>query len=462
MSAAVLPLATLLSTGRPSDRPVALHEGRVRSWDELVVRVAGLTRVLEAPPATRWALFAEDAWAFAIGLLGIWHAGGIAAVPPNGQPGTLKEIGAHVRAIVTDRPESVVGADVVPIFGESPAVPARRWLPLDPDTPRLELSTSGTSGARRVCVKTVGHLDREVVGHERRWGSLVGGTQAIATVSPQHIYGLLFRIAWPLVAGRVFRSDALLHLPDVAAAVGDAGTAYLVSTPAHLRRMADSVSLRGLTPACRVIFSSGGPLDSRTAQGLKAALGAAPIEVFGSTETGGVAWRQQDDAGDVAWTPLEDVRIVPAGVDPRLHVESPWVGEPEGAFTMGDRVAIAPDGRFVLGERSDRIVKIGEKRLALPEMEARLHEHPFVAAVALVVLEQRGERRLAGVVVPSAQGTAMLREAGARGLGAILRRWLETHWDRVVLPRAWRFVDQLPEDTQGKTSVAALRAMFPS
>lgn len=462
MTARFVPLTGLLAAGRPHDHPVAVHAGQIREWAELTSRVAALARVLEAPPATRWALFAADAWAFAVGLLGIWQAGGIAVIPPNGQPGTVKEIGADVRGIVTDRPEAFVGAEVIPALGEGRASPPS-WRPLEPEAPRLELYTSGTSGSRRVVVKAVAHLDREVASHETRWGGGVGDGQAVATVSHQHIYGLLFRVAWPLMAGRPFRSETLLHPAEVAAAVGEAGTAYLVSTPAHLRRLADSTSsLARLATGCRVIFSSGGALARETVDMLARALGGAPIEVFGSTETGGVAWRQQDDARGPAWTPFEDVRVDVVDDDRRLRVSSPWIAEAGRQFTMGDRAEIHADGRFMLGTRTDRVVKIGEKRLALPEMEARLHEHPFVSSAVLVLLDQRGEARLAGAVVPTAEGEAILRRDGRRSLGTTLRRWLEPHWDRVLLPRVWRFVERLPEDAQGKTSAAALQALFRS
>jgi acyl-coenzyme A synthetase/AMP-(fatty) acid ligase len=458
VTAAFVPLSRLLAAGRAPDSPVALHAGRLTVWAELAGRVAGLARVLEAPPGTRWALFTDDAWAFAAGLLGIWHAGGIAVIPPNGQPGTLKEIaGAGVRGIVTDRFHAAVGVDVVHALQQVPAtVPS--WPVLDPAMPRLELFTSGTSGPARVSAKALAQIDGEVAAHERRWRTAVDGAQAIATVSHQHIYGLLFRIAWPLTAGRVFRSGTLLHPPEVAAAMGDAGTAYLVSTPAHLRRLAGSPSsLLRLAGSCRMIFSSGGPLDPLTAETLAGALGVAPTEIFGSTETGGVAWRQQRPGDGERWTPFDEVTIDCADDEQRLRVASSWSG---GGFTMGDRARVDTDGRFVLGARTDRVVKIGEKRLALPEMEARLQEHPFVARVALVLVDHRGEPRLACAVVASAEGAAMLRRDGPRRLGMVLRRWLEPHWDHVLLPRAWRFVDELPEDAQGKTSAAALQALF--
>jgi acyl-coenzyme A synthetase/AMP-(fatty) acid ligase len=462
MMTAFVPLATLLAAGRPAEHVVAIHGGRHRSWAELASRVAGLARLLDGPPSTRWALSADDAWAFAVGLLGIWHAGGIAVIPPNRQPGTLKEVAADVRGIVTDRPDAMVGAEIVPALVDGPASPPS-WRALEPEIPRLELSTSGTSGARRVVVKAVAHLDREVATHEAGWGGLVGRAHAVATVSPQHIYGLLFRIAWPLSSGRVFLGETPLHPAEVGAAVRAAGAAYLVSTPAHLRRLARApLALPRLAGHCRVIFSSGGPLDPEAARALARGVGAAPVEVFGSTETGGVAWRRQGDAHDAAWTPFSEVRVGTTGPEPRLQVSSPWIAEPGRHFTMGDRAELTGDGRFLLGPRADRIVKIGEKRLALPEMEARLHEHPFVEAAALVLLDRQGDARLAGAVVPTGEGLAVLQRDGRRSLGTTLGRWLEPHWDRVLVPRVWRFVDRLPEDAQGKTSVAALQALFRS
>jgi acyl-coenzyme A synthetase/AMP-(fatty) acid ligase len=461
MTPTFTPLSDLLARGRPSDWPVARHAGHVRAWSELVERVAGLTRVLEGAQGNRWALVTDDAWAFAVGLLAIWQADGVAIIPPNGQAGTLKEIGADVRGIVTDRPGTIVGAEAVPVFGGG-AAPLRRWRRLDPEIPRLELYTSGTSGMRRVAVKGVGHIEREVAVHETRWADLVRGAQAIATVSHQHIYGLLFRVAWPLAAGRVFCGAALFQPAEVVAAMTEARAAYLVSTPAHLRRLTQSSSLRRLTSSCRVIFSSGGALDSETARGLKSVLGSAPVEIFGSTETGGVAWRRQDVESPSPWTPFEGVILRVVGDDARLRVRSSWIGEPGEEFTMGDSAELGADGRFLLGARTDRIVKIGEKRLSLPEMEARLHEHPFVGDVALAVLDRRGEARLAAVVVPNSEGAVLLERDGRLGFASTLRRWLEPHWDRVVLPRHWRFVDRLPEDDQGKTSVAALVALFVS
>jgi 3-hydroxymyristoyl/3-hydroxydecanoyl-(acyl carrier protein) dehydratase len=127
---------------------------------------------------------------------------------------------------------------------------------------------------------------------------------------------------------------------------------------------------------------------------------------------------------------------------------------------LGDRIALAPGGGFVLEGRADRVVKVGEKRLSLPEMERALGEHPAAEEAALLVLEHAGERRVHAVVAPSALGQELLARGGRRALRAALTQHLADRFDPVLLPRAWRFVDALPRDAQDKLPQAALRALF--
>jgi hypothetical protein len=139
-------------------------------------------------------------------------------------------------------------------------------------------------------------------------------------------------------------------------------------------------------------------------------------------------------------------------------------GEPAGGgrarFTLADRVAFDADGGFQLLGRADRTVKIGEKRLSLPEMEERLRLHPAVEEAALVALETGAETRVGAVVVPAAEGRELLTQGGRRALAKALSEHLAADFDRVLLPRAWRTVAALPRDAQGKTPLAALAALF--
>jgi acyl-CoA synthetase (AMP-forming)/AMP-acid ligase II/3-hydroxymyristoyl/3-hydroxydecanoyl-(acyl carrier protein) dehydratase len=450
-----LQLDRLLADGRPDDTPVAVRNGQALDWATFVGHVGALRDAVGAHPGP-WALFTADAYAFAVGLMAIWQADSTAVVLPNGQPGTLAGLAPAIRGLVCD------GVEAPGVRTEPALRPARlaSWAPcpLERAAMRLQLSTSGTTGDRRHVGKTVAQLGDEVEGLERHWGREVEGRQVLGTVSPQHIYGLLFRVLWPLCAGRVFRAESLLYPEEMLAALaGSAGC--LVTTPAHLRRLKDMRGVRALAEVCRPIFSSGAPLDAASASRLAETAGLTPFEVFGSTETGGVAWRQQDGgSASTAWQPFRGVRVsVPASG--RLHVQSPYVGDDAGLM-MADRAELRPDGRFVLAGRTDRVVKIGGTRLSLPEMEERLLRHPAVSEAALAVVDARGEPRVACVVVLVPNARAALAGDGRRALTAELVAHLAPYWERVLLPRLWRFVDRLPEDEQGKVAGAALTALF--
>jgi acyl-coenzyme A synthetase/AMP-(fatty) acid ligase len=128
---------------------------------------------------------------------------------------------------------------------------------------------------------------------------------------------------------------------------------------------------------------------------------------------------------------------------------------------MDDAVELLPDGRFLLRGRLDRTVKIEEKRLSLPEMEARLVTHPWVAAAAAVALSGR-RQSIGAVAILNAQGRQQLSAIGRRETGLTLRRHLAAHFDAVLLPRRWCFPEQLPINERGKLTQASLSALFPN
>jgi len=90
------------------------------------------------------------------------------------------------------------------------------------------------------------------------------------------------------------------------------------------------------------------------------ALGSAPCEVLGSTETGGIAWRVQSEGDpESAWTPFPRARV--EARDGLLHVRSPQ-SDLEHGVTTGDAIELATGGRFLLRGRADRIVKLFDER----------------------------------------------------------------------------------------------------
>ncbi|HJW10419.1 MAG TPA: AMP-dependent synthetase, partial [Albitalea sp.] len=206
----------------------------------------------------------------------------------------------------------------------------------------------------------------------------------------------------------------------------------------------------------QAVLSSGGPLPGEAAQQAAQCFGAAPIEIFGSSETGGIAWRQRSLHAD-CWQPLPQVewRIE----DDLLAVRSPFLPDANW-FVTADRVRADADGSFVMQGRVDRIVKIEEKRVSLSAIERRLAESPLVAEARVLALAAGAGQRVAAVVVASDAGRTLLAAQGRRALNDALRTWLVDSVERIALPRRWRHVDALPHNAQGKTTEAALAALF--
>ncbi len=459
-------LAELLTHPRADDAPVAFGRDGVHTWVDFTERVEGLSRQLAGRGAA-WLVDCTDSFAFAVALFAIARAGAVGWLPPNRQPGTLRDLAAACDGTLRDdpSPEQVQPNRLVldPLAFRAPASAAA----LDPRATVLRLFTSGTAGQAKEIPKAWCHLD-EVAELERRFGgALAGDARVFSTAPHQHLYGLLFRVLWPLAAGRPFQADPLLHAEELLPRLAEPGASVLAATPAHLRRLTQRGELADLRGRLQAVFSSGGPLPAETAHAIESALGLAPVEVFGSTETGGVATRRQTRSGDPspAWETLGpvDVRVDPASGC--LRVASPFVSvgteQPDGTLEldMGDRAELHADGRFQLLGRADRLVKIGEKRLALPDMESQLQIHPIVSEAALVDVDRGGDARVAAVLVLSAEGRKLLARDGRRAVAAALAEHLAPNWDRVLLPRVWRIVDSLPRDERGKLPRSALLAV---
>jgi acyl-coenzyme A synthetase/AMP-(fatty) acid ligase len=476
---------TPFHTEAPSGQTVAFGRFAERSDYDLRDHTAELCLALERIGGRRFLVYTEDSYAAAVCLLAMAQTGSVAVLAPNRQPETLRRLGADVSAALID-PEIDIeelrsveafgplsfghqGAGSVAIgskaFGRQSA-PDWQWRAIDRDAPLVEFRTSGTTGDDKAVVKRWRHLVDEVATLEALFGDrLTQRTRVFGTVSHQHIYGLLFRVLWPLYSGRAFQTDLLLHSREILPQMSAAGDALLVSSPVHLKRMEATGELKSVATVCRAVFSSGGPLDAQTADGIAATLGESPCEILGSTETGGVAMRQRSRDGD-GWHPLPRVEVERDTSGGRLIIKSPFSSEGEAVepglrrFRMGDRIELRPEGGFLLMGRGDRIVKVGEKRLSLPAMEADLAKHPRILEAALLVLDRGGQSRVHAVVSLDEHGRTLLREAGRRGLSAELSDHLALRWDRVLLPRVWRYVQELPRDAQGKLPLTRLEALF--
>ncbi|MFM0005904.1 AMP-binding protein [Paraburkholderia dipogonis] len=418
-------------------------------------RVAGLIALVQTQAAQRYALCIDDPFDFACALFALFACGKEPVIPANSTPGYLADLADAYEVVLADADLPPFAAAVEGKADAAAAHTSRATYAIDPQAP-LTLYTSGSSGRPKPIRKTLAQFNAEVHTLEKQWGALVGDATMLASVPHHHIYGLLFRVLWPLAAGRAFDRAVSIEPLHLQAQIDRCGAAVIVSTPAQLSRWPALPGFADLTPAPRAFFSSGGPLALEAAQEYAAAYGAAPLEIYGSTETGGIAWRRQDQTD--AWQPVSGIEVR-RDEDGALNVRSPHLDH-AGWHRTDDKIAFDAEGRFRLQGRLDRVLKLDGKRVSLPELEARLALHPYVAQAALVPLEGASRERVGAVVALTEAGGAALRDDGRVALAKVLRRHLAEYFDVVVLPRHWRFRVTLPFDARGKLPVAAVAAAF--
>jgi 3-hydroxymyristoyl/3-hydroxydecanoyl-(acyl carrier protein) dehydratase len=194
-------------------------------------------------------------------------------------------------------------------------------------------------------------------------------------------------------------------------------------------------------------------LPTEAAQSLHQRLHQWPTEIFGSSETGGIAWRQ----GLALWQPFADIKLSQDD-DGALLIASPYLPTGHVEHTA-DAARIASDGRFELLGRLDRIVKLEEKRISLPMLEQALVAHAWVAEARLGVV-QENRASLGALVVLTEAGLHALRNQGRRTLTAQLRQHLSEHCEALALPRRWRLLRQMPVNSQGKLPQTTVEALL--
>ncbi|MEW6332753.1 MAG: fatty acid--CoA ligase family protein [Thermodesulfobacteriota bacterium] len=431
------------------ERTAALLENRTRPFTvsgtvigEIGERAAGIRDTFSrlGTPADEPVCLCIGERASLLAALLASMAGGPPLVLPHAfQPGVLSEIRAEkpFRLILADGAvEPPEGAEVIRIEacrpGERPLTLVR-----PPDEAFVFLFTGGSTGKSRLWSKTPANLLGEAMHLARTFG--VGpADRIVSTVPPQHIYGLLGSVLLPFVARAQVLERTCTFPREILQALQKEEATVLVGVPIHYRALRSN-DLRRFS--LRLALSSAAPLDDRDAAFFLEKTGLAIREIYGSTETGGMATRSHG-AIDGAWTPYENLEWKLAG--DRLCVRSAFLSpdlprDADGYFMTADRVAKAGEKAFTLLGRSDHIVKVAGKRVDLEGVREKIRQIPGVrdAHVTAVPVSGARQSQIAALVA----GDLSVRE---------LREAIRAMDESYGRPRRIRIVRELPFLPNGK------------
>ncbi|WP_404834283.1 AMP-binding protein [Aeromonas media] len=450
---------TLLKTiwQRDGERVVAFGQGGEVTLAELRRSSLQLARAMArhagaGQPGARWALCFDDSLLFTQALLACALGGYQAILPGHQRLAGLQALQAQFDGLLTDG-ELPGAALAVPQLRLPLLVaddePEADGAALPPECLALTLFSSGSTGEPKAIPKAWPQMEAELRVQMALWGERLADTRVLASVSHQHIYGLLFRILLPLALGLPFDRRSIDYPEQLAL---QTAPWCLIASPAFLSRLDPAIPAAG----CRLIVSSGGPLQPGDAHQAKLLLGQLPVEIFGSSETGGIGWRQRHQL-QTPWTTLPGVEVR-VGPDQGLLLRSPFLPTTEW-LACADRILMTGAGFELLG-RQDRVVKLEEKRISLDEVEARLQGLAEVEAAAVLPLQQGQRQILGAVLVLSEAGTARWAELGPGRFLLALRQQLRPWLEPVALPRSVRRVEQMPVNAQGKRPWPQLKELF--
>ncbi|HEV2284949.1 MAG TPA: AMP-binding protein [Steroidobacteraceae bacterium] len=387
-----------------------------------------------------------DRYRFTVGFAAALVRGLVTLLPPTRTPAVIAQLKAFAPDAVCLTDEAACDIALPRVSypeAASSGAPQPSAVPLiDAGRRAAWVFTSGSTGAPVPHEKTFGRMiacmrveaARLELGTDRSW-------VLVATVPPQHMYGLEASVLLPLASGHALGAGHPFYPADICAALAAVPRPRaLISTPIHLRALIAS----GLElPAIDLVVSATAPLATELAAAVEQRCGARLLEIYGSTETGSIAVRRPTVTAE--WWLWPGVTLESRGEE--TFASGGHIDRPTRLYDL-----IEPTGpdRFLLHGRVAELVNIAGKRSSLGYLNHQLNSIPGVLDGAFFhgPAGEAGEiaRLGACVVAPGLDAAAIAAE---------LRRRI----DPVFLPRPLLLVASLPRTSTGKLPQEALRAL---
>lgn len=298
----------------------------------------------------------------------------------------------------------------------------------NPQKIMVNLFTSGSTGTPKTIGKTLYNLEQEA---QTTLDEFTFDKDIIicSTTLSSHSYGVAFNFILPFYAGFKI-NQTKIEFPEQ---FPQKGKYVLISTPSFMEKL-EKYDYKFSNPPA-IIFLAGAKLKDETFKYLSRF--STVIDIYGSTETGNIAYKQGGNVFNV----LKNVEIS-TEVEGKILVQSDFF--PEKEMVLNDIIEKLSDETFTLKKRTDRIVKIQEKRISLTEIENYLKNFPDIKDTCCF---QDGDRLNCAV-------TTFNYELESSELKKYLSNFVE------ITPKKWRILEEIPRNATGKIDYEKLRKIF--
>ena len=315
----------------------------------------------------------EDRYWFLVGFAAALLRKQVTLLPPGRSPKTLSAICRMYERCygLSDETLPVEGLNLVDVRRwETESVSPGEFPSLPHEQIAVIAFTSGSTGAPRANPKTWGAL----VSVAKKTGLSLGISKltsfsVVATVPPQHMYGLETSIMLPLQHGAILHAGRPFYPEDIRRDLLEVNEPrLLISTPIHLRAC---IAEKTNFPTLTAIVSATAPLEKTMAQKVEPLFQTSIFEIYGFAEAGTVALRRPLVCEN--WELLDGLNFIPLGDGHAISM--PYFKDP---VPVPDHIACFGPKQFVLLGRPSHLINIAGRRVSLDELNGQLQEIPGV------------------------------------------------------------------------------------
>ena len=307
--------------------------------------------------------------------------------------------------------------------------------------------TSGSTGNPKAIKKRLSNMIIETNDLLSELEQITGdksGIQIVTSASANHMYGFVY---WFFAAicglGRYILNTCEIVYPDTA----DLDSRIFVSTPSFLEEFKKYAVAIDKPP--KIIFSAGDRLKNDVSEYFNQ-YNAQIIEIYGSTETGTIAYKCDNEY----YHCFKHVQISQNN-ESQIVIKSPYFMENE--VILCDTVQILDKNKFTLGQRTDKIVKIQEKRVNTQEIEDILNTTGLIDNSYCF---KHGEKLSCAAVLNEKGRTLYLdnENGGRQNVIKQLKSFIKEKSE--VIPQKWKFLYEIPKNSRGKIDKEKISEFF--
>lgn len=267
--------------------------------------------------------------------------------------------------------------------------------------------------------------------------------RVVVTVPFVHIYGILAGLLLPMALGDiqlVLKED---FLPYELLQEAAHEKTIVITSPVFIKAL---VKLTSTTLLRDTLFiSSTAPLALEDVSLFEEKYATNLMQLFGSTETGGIAYKMGAQA---QWNALDGVTL--QDQDERLSVFSPFLSpyllkeeiEPLTQPYITEDIVKIQKNSFVLLGRSNKLIKIAGKRISASQIERILEEIPQVQG-AIVELVYKKELLKSEQISITLEATNQLDKR-------LIKEKISQYYGIITIPFTIKYVDKINYSAMGK------------